>query len=98
MPTQETIDQQAQLWCLAMKQKKNALESLLAAQKILEDLQEVFVQHLSSEMMEDAHVRFLSGINPTTSPEAHYLLTIGHMNIRPFVSPYRYLSRSPAAN
>lgn len=63
------------------------MEDLLRAQKTLEKAEEVFTQHMAVEAIEGAHTRFLSGLRPITSPEASYLLTVGRLSIRPFLSP-----------
>lgn len=86
------VTQQADLWHYVLKQKKVAMENLLKAQKILESLQEVFAHRISVETIEGTHARFLSGITPTTSPEARYLLTVGCLNIHPFPPPPLILS------
>lgn len=80
---QRSAVKQADLWAVALKSKKIAMENLLKAQKMLEEVQEAVTEYISAETVEGAHNRFLSGIGPRVTPEARYLWTIGHLTVNP---------------
>lgn len=71
------------------------MENLLKAQQSLESVQTMLVHHVPVETIEAVHTQLMSGIKPTTSPQAQYLLTIGHLNVGPTL---RSLSDFPPAN
>ena len=81
----EHAEQQAHRWSGALKAKKAALENLLTVQKNLEEIEVEIAEHLSVEVIEGAHVRYLSALHPS-NPEAIYILTIGPVVIRPLSS------------
>jgi len=78
-------EQQAHCWSGALKAKKAALENLLTAQRDLEEVEKAIAEHLSVEIIEGAHMRYLSALHPS-NPEAIYILTIGRVVIRPLSS------------
>lgn len=93
----EEADQQAHLWCAALKTKKAAMENLLRAQMSLEKIEESIAQHLSVETIEGAHARFLSALdlNPS-NPEVSYLLTIGRAGVHPLSSRMGFFRGNPS--
>lgn len=82
------MDEAAQLghsWAAALLAKKAAMEDLLKAQQLLEEIQESIAEHLPIETIESAQAGLLSTLNPS-HPEALYLLRLGQISIRPLSS------------
>ena len=86
-------EQQAHRWSGALKAKKAALENLVMVQKSLEEIEEEIAEHLSVEVIEGAHMRYITTLHPS-NPEAIYIVTIGRVVIRPRSSHLGICSRS----
>lgn len=82
LPIFRHADQQAYRWLAAFRMKKSAMESLLRAQKSLEDIEASIGHHIAREVIENTHTQFLSALDPSI-PEASYLSTIGRAVVHP---------------